>query len=68
MKVLAFRDLREKGIPFTRQHIHRLVRQGQFPRPFKIGTKTNAWNDSEIDEYLKDRLARRDNMKAALSG
>jgi prophage regulatory protein len=65
MKVLSFRDLREKGIPFSRQYVHKLVRRGEFPAPFKIGVKTNAWNDSEIDGYLKDRFAKR---KAASSG
>jgi prophage regulatory protein len=59
MKVLAFGDLRGKGIPFTRQHIHKLVKRREFPQPFKIGAKTNAWDESEIDEYLKGRSARR---------
>jgi prophage regulatory protein len=67
MKVLSFHDLRDKGIPFCRQHIHKLVKRGEFPSPFKIGAKTNAWDDSEIDEYLKDRFAKR-NMKMASSG
>ena len=60
MKVLSFRDLRDRGIPFTRQHIHKLVTRGEFPAPFKIGANTNAWADSEIDKYMKDRIAKRD--------
>jgi prophage regulatory protein len=67
MKVLSFRDLRDRGIPFTRQHIHKLVKRGEFPSPFKIGGNTNAWNDSEIDKYLKDRFAQRQ-TKMASSG
>jgi prophage regulatory protein len=70
MKVLSFRDLRDKGIPFTRQHIHKLVQRGEFPRPVKIGDKTNAWDEPEIDEYLKNRRKRRNEaeMKMAPSG
>lgn len=67
MKVLAFRDLRDKGIPFCRQHITKLIKRGEFPAPLKIGLKTNAWAESEVDQYLKDRLARRE-MKAASLG
>lgn len=66
MKVLSFRDLRDRGIPFTRQHIHKLVKRGEFPSPFKIGANTNAWNDSEIDQYLKDRFAKRQTKMASL--
>jgi prophage regulatory protein len=60
MKVLGYPDLRSKGIKFTRQHIHKLTRQGRFPPPFKLGNNTNAWTETEIDEYLKDCVAQRD--------
>jgi prophage regulatory protein len=68
MKVLAFRDLRAKGIPFCRQHITKLVKKGKFPAPGKIGLKTNAWDESEIDQYLEDRLTKRGEMKTAQTG
>jgi prophage regulatory protein len=60
MNVLGFRDLRKKGIPFTRQHIHKLIRNKRFPRPIKIGGGTNAWPEQEIDNYLEDCIAKRD--------
>ena len=65
MKVLAFKDLREKGIPFCRQHIHKLVKQGAFPPPLKVGGKTNSWVETEIDEYLEERVAQREMKTAA---
>jgi prophage regulatory protein len=70
MKPLGFDDLREKGIPFCRQYIHKLVKQGEFPPPIKIGGQRNAWVESEIENYLKARLVRRDegDMKMASSG
>jgi prophage regulatory protein len=72
MKVLETRDLRERGIHWTRQHIYRLVKQGRFPKPFKLGTRTNAWTVQQIDEYLKSRIATRDagapDMKTARPG
>jgi predicted DNA-binding transcriptional regulator AlpA len=63
MKMLSLMDLREKGIPFTRQHIHRL-KQGKFPPPAKLGENTNAWPADEIDAYLKACIAKRDAASA----
>jgi prophage regulatory protein len=54
MKVLVFKDLKDRGIPFTRQHIHRLVKKKKFPAPFKVGEKTNAWFESVIDQHLDE--------------
>jgi prophage regulatory protein len=62
-RMLSRADLRDrKGIRYSRQHIHRLVRRGLFPRPIKMGagSGTNAWIEDEIDDYLRDRVAERD--------
>jgi prophage regulatory protein len=61
MRALSFADLRAKGVLFTRQHLHRLIRQGRFPRPFKMapGGSANAWCEDEIDKYIEDRIAER---------
>jgi prophage regulatory protein len=61
MRMLSFPDLKaEKGIRFTRQHIHRLVRQKRFPAPVKLGQQTNAWIETEVDKFLEDCIAKRD--------
>lgn len=66
MRVLGFRDLKAlKGIPFSRQHIHRLVTAGKFPRPIKLGEATNAWDEREIDSWLNARIVERDQMREA---
>ena len=34
MRLLIFRELKTvKGIPYSRQHVYRLVKLGRFPRP-----------------------------------
>src|ERR1051325_1986368 len=44
------------GIPFTRVHIYRLVRRGEFPRPVKLaGGNRIAWISSEISEFCASR-------------
>ena len=61
MKILGFDDLRGKGIPYTRQHIHRLIRKRKFPRPFKlVEGGNNSWTEAEIDQYLENRIAERE--------
>jgi prophage regulatory protein len=59
-RMLNHADLRDRGIPYSRQHIHRLIRRGLFPRPVKLGAGSNAWVEAEIDRYLADRIAVRD--------
>lgn len=60
MRMLDVSDLREKGIKFSRQHLHRLIRAGKFPRPAKLGENTNAWPEREIDQYIEARIKERD--------
>jgi prophage regulatory protein len=60
MRFLSAKDLRDRGITFSRQHRHRLIRQGLFPRPVKIGANTNAWLESEVDTYQENCIRKRD--------
>ena len=60
-KMLSRKDLREKkGIPWSRQHLARLVKQRKFPSPVKLGANTNSWDEIEIDDYIEARIAERD--------
>ncbi len=56
-RLLSFPELQSaKGIPFSRQHVHRLIRAGTFPAPVKLGPMTNAWLESELDDWLEARI------------
>lgn len=59
MRLLQEDGLQAKGIPFTRSHLHRLIRSGKFPAPVKIGDNRNAWVEEEIDAYIAERVAAR---------
>lgn len=37
-----------------------LIANGKFPRPVKMGAKMSAWDETEVDAWMKDRLAERD--------
>ena len=65
MRMLSLPDLRERGIKFSRQHLHRLIWQRKFPAPCKLGENTNAWPEPEIDKYLEDCIAARDDADKA---
>jgi prophage regulatory protein len=67
MRVLGDEGLREKGILFSRQHRHRLVKAGKFPAPIKVGANTNVWVEAEIDQYLKACIAKRDAQRRTQS-
>ena len=67
-KVLSFKDLRERGISYSRVHIHRLVGAGKFPRPIKIGENRTAWLERELDEWLDAKIAERDAQTVGILG
>jgi prophage regulatory protein len=60
VKLIDREALPTKGIRWSRQEIDRKVRAGKFPRPVKLGTNTNVWLESEIDEWIAQRISARD--------
>lgn len=60
MKLVAYPALSEKGITFSRMHIYRLMKAGNFPKSVPVGTNRIAWLESEIDQWIMDRVAQRD--------
>ena len=65
LKILSLKDLRERGILYSRVHIGRLVQAGKFPTPIKVGQNRIGWVESEIDEWLNAKIAERDAKEAA---
>ena len=65
MRMLDLSDLRLKGIKFSRQHLHRLIKAKKFPAPVKLGENKNAWPEQEIDAWMDARIAERDSARAA---
>ncbi len=45
------------GIKHTR--IHKLESEGRFPKRIKISDRASAWLESEIEEWMEQRLAGR---------
>jgi predicted DNA-binding transcriptional regulator AlpA len=62
-RVITTPALKErKGIDFSRQHLDRKIREGTFPKPFKLeGSTTNFWFEDVIDAYLEKCAANTSN-------
>jgi prophage regulatory protein len=60
IKVSRYPELKTKfGIYFSNVHLLRLEKAGKFPKRVRIGDSAVAWVDSEIDAWLKQRMAER---------
>lgn len=56
MRVIARNRLKaEKGIFYSDVHLLRMEKKGQFPKSFKLGPGRVAYDEAEIDEWLKQR-------------
>lgn len=40
--------------------IYAAIAAGEFPRPIKVGPRTSAWVESEVDAWIEDRIRERD--------
>jgi hypothetical protein len=70
LRMLIRRDLKaRKGIPYSRQHIDRLIKEGKFPPPDgKTADSPNApnwWWEKTIDAYLREQARKFKKSKAA---
>lgn len=43
-------------VGFSRSAIYAFVSKGGFPRPVKIGARAIGWLDSDIDDWIGERL------------
>ena len=43
------------GIPYTRVHIARLIKRGEFPPPRRLSDNRIAWRRDELDAYVASR-------------
>ena len=60
-QVVSKKELRTVcGIPYSPQHIARLERAGRFPKRIQLGQNRVAWLLTEVEEWLDERIAKRD--------
>jgi prophage regulatory protein len=65
MRILSYDELRPlKGIPYSKVHLWRLEREQKFPKRVPLSESRHGWLESEIDDWLLERMAAR-SVKAA---
>jgi prophage regulatory protein len=68
MKVLSYPELKsEKGIRYSPQWIRKLVKAGSFPAPINLGEATVGFVETEVDAWLKAKIAARDSDAASMA-
>jgi predicted DNA-binding transcriptional regulator AlpA len=67
MNLITFNGLKAQGHPYTRRHTERLIAEGKFPAPLKLGegrTGRIAWNEAEIEAHYARLAAARKQVAA----
>ena len=60
MKVIGYGELgTAKGIPYSQQWIRKMIHQGKFPKPIKLGERATGFIEAEIDAWLAEKAAAR---------
>ena len=54
------RAKRRERVPYSDMHILRLEKEGKFPKRIQLGPNRVGWLDSEIDQWIEERVAERD--------
>lgn len=49
----------------SKPHIYTLIRQGKFLKPIKLSIQTSVWIESEVLEWIEQRIALRDETMGA---
>lgn len=65
-KLLNFRQLRDLGIHYSREHLWRLERTNRFPRRVRLSPQKIAWLETEIQDWLREKLEARASQEYAV--
>jgi prophage regulatory protein len=58
--LIPYRDLKAKGITYSKPHLWRMERAGKFPKRVPTGPARYAYVESEINGYIDGLIAARD--------
>lgn len=53
----------ERRVGLTKSPVYAGVAAGTFPQPVKTGERSVAWVESEVDQWIEQRIAERDGAK-----
>ncbi|QXN62811.1 helix-turn-helix transcriptional regulator [Serratia fonticola] len=47
----------QRRVGYGKAWVYKLIAQNRFPKPVKIGTRSIAFIESEVDEWISQRIA-----------
>lgn len=59
MKLIKLIDVKNTT-GLARSTIYKYVANGSFPKPVSLGRKSVAWVESEVQEWIMDKIEQRD--------
>jgi prophage regulatory protein len=63
MRLIRKPELR-KLVPYSDFHVWRLEQEGKFSKRIKLGPNSVAWAESEVNDWIKAKMAARDGEAA----
>jgi prophage regulatory protein len=61
------RNAVQKATGLSRSSIYERMAQGDFPKPIPLGPRAVGWVESEVMEWVRERIVRRDKGAARKS-
>lgn len=43
-------------VGLARSTIYRMSSEGRFPKPIKLGERSSGWIESEVEQWLEERI------------
>ena len=60
MKLLTKSEVRDR-VCYSPQHVARMEKEGKFPKRVRLGQNRVGWVESEVDDWIRERIMERDN-------
>ncbi len=59
MRLLKLKDVMHMTT-LARATIYQYIREGNFPKPISLGARNSAWVESEIEDWILEKIEQRD--------
>ncbi|GGY39212.1 DNA-binding protein [Bacterioplanes sanyensis] len=60
-RFLRWKEVKEL-VGISRSHAHALIAEGRFPAPIKLAERASAWLESEVQQWIEERIAQRNSQ------
>lgn len=64
-RLIPYESLEAKCILYSKPHLWRLEKAGKFPKRVPVGASRYGYVEEEIDAYIAERIAARDEAMVA---